>query len=83
MPPTSVPAAEAAKLFRTQTVQVGTRVKVKNPAGGRDLETFRAETVPLKAEHILAAVKADDGTVSITTVDGRKYSAAGNGKSAD
>ncbi len=83
MASTNVVPAEAARLFRNVTVQVGTRIKVKDKDTGKERDAFKADNVPLKAEHILAAVKSDDGKVSITTVDGQKYSAAGSAKSAD
>ena len=81
MASTPMAAADAAKLFRNVTVQTATAVTVKDEKTGKTRSAFKTDTVALKAEHILAARRAEDGTVSITTVDGKKYSAAG--KSAE
>jgi hypothetical protein len=77
----SMPAAEAVKSFAKSDITVSV---VKTGKGGepqRDPQNNRilTEVKPLAAGHILAAME-DGETVSITTIDGRKYSAPKAGK---
>lgn len=71
----SVSAAEAVKLFSKQniTVQTAKRISVKGD-DGKVRDAFQTKNAELRAEHVLAAKQTDDGTVTITTIDGQKYS---------
>ena len=82
-------AAEAVKRFARQdiTVQTATPVmiKVKDADGketGKERAGFKTKDEKLAADHILRAVKRDNGTVVITTIDGRRYEAAGSAAAA-
>lgn len=68
-------AAEAVKSFAKSDITVSV-VKTKSGEPQRNPETNHiiTEMKPLAASYILAAVE-DGETVSITTIDGRKYSA--------
>jgi hypothetical protein len=70
--------AAAIGLFASQGIEVATAepIKVKDkedPSKVRD--AFKTDTVKLAEAHVLAAKQAPDGTVTITTIDGKKYSA--------
>jgi len=87
--PKTLDPAEAIKRFAKQdiTVQVATpaKIKVKDADGkdtGKERDGYKTKDEKLSAEHILAAAKRDNGTVVITTVDGRKYEAAGAASAA-
>ena len=73
-----IDAAEAVKALAKQDikVQVARKVTLKGKDGGRDRDAFETEMKPLAAAHVLAAVQADNGAVTITTSDGKKYSTA-------
>lgn len=72
----SLPAAEAVKSFAKSEITVSVVKTGKGSEPQRDPQTnrFVTEMKPLEARHILAAME-DGETVSITTVDGQKYSA--------
>ena len=73
-----IDAAEAVKALAKLNiqVQVARKVTVKGKDGGRDREAFETKMAPLAAAHVLSAMRADDGTVTIVTSDGKKYSTA-------
>jgi len=76
-----IDAAEAVKAFAKLKIQVQTarelsELMVKGKDGGRDREAFETKMAPLAAAHVLSAMRADDGTVTIVTSDGKKYSTA-------
>lgn len=81
--------AEAIKRFAKQDISVQTatpvKIKVKDADGketGKERDGYKVKDEKLAADHILAAVKRDNGTVVITTIDGQKYEAAGAGAAA-
>lgn len=76
-----LPAAEAVKSFAKSdiTVSVVKTGKGGEPQRNPDTNHIITEMKPLAASHILAAME-DGETVSITTIDGRRYSAAKVGK---
>lgn len=73
----SLPAAEAVKSFAKSDITVSVVKMSKGGEPQRDPNTNHiiTEMKPLAASHILAAME-DGETVSITTIDGQKYSAA-------
>lgn len=80
----SIDPAEAIKRFAKQdiTVQAATpvKIKVKDAEGketGKERDGFRTKDEKLAVDHITGAARRDNGTVVITTIDGRKYEAAG------
>lgn len=69
-------AAEAVKLFAKQEITVSMPKLDKSGTPVRDKETGRCvtEDQPLAAGHVVG-LREGEGEVSITTADGRKYSA--------
>lgn len=70
--------ADALPLFKPRkiTVQVATPTNVmRETVSGRDrkVQVFDVKREPLAVEHILSAKKWDDGSTSITTIDGQRY----------
>lgn len=74
---TEIDAAEAIKALgptvKEATVQVAKSKKVKGD-DGKTREAFDVKNVALSAEHVLSAKKWDNGRVSITTIDGQRFS---------
>lgn len=66
-------AADAVKLFAKQEITVN-MPKLAKGATVRDKETGRAvtEDQPLAASHVVG-LRENDGEVTITVADGRKY----------
>lgn len=71
----AVAAAAAVALFRDQkiTVQEATPIKVKGD-DGKIRDAFETKMVSLKPAHVLAAKQYEDGTVTVVTLDGQRYS---------
>lgn len=68
----------ALKLFAGQAikVQVATKAKKKGE-DGKEREIFVTQDKPLAPELVLSAKQWSNGTVSITTSDGKRYTAKG------
>lgn len=67
-----IPAAEAAKYFRSVKVQRARRVEKE--IDGKKRKVFETEMAACEAKDILRA-RLRNGIVSITTIDGRRHEA--------
>jgi hypothetical protein len=69
-------AAEALKALGNKVagvkVQVATPTKVIDEETGKEKTVFETKMQSLGAEHVLSAKKWANGTVTITTIDGRR-----------
>jgi len=72
--------ADALPLFKARKITVlvatpinGTRATVVDPNKQRAVPLFDVKREPLAVEHILSAKKWDDGSISVTTIDGQRY----------
>lgn len=74
----AIAAADAVKAFKGQriSVQEARPVKVKGEDGVMR-DAFKTEDVALAAEHVLSAKLYEDGRLTITTIDGRRYEVKG------
>ena len=75
----AIPAADAAKLFAKQKiqVQVAAPAKVRNKETGVERQTMKVTAADLTADHILSAAQLDDGSVTIVTINGSRYNSKG------
>lgn len=78
-------AADAVKLFAKQNIKVqeatAVNVAIKDADGndtGKVRPAYETKMAALDEDHVISAKKYDDGRVTITTIDGRRFEAASN-----
>lgn len=72
-----IAAAEALKAFGKQDIQVQEAKPVKlKGEDGKERPGFKTDMKALAEKHVTSAKKYEDGTIKITTIDGRRHEAA-------
>lgn len=72
---TQVAAAAAVAAFAGQKIEVQTARKItqRDKETGKEREAFETKMERLAPEHVLSSYEAEDGTVTVITIDGRRH----------